>query len=94
MYQLSQREVLELADRLVTHEMIIGKLGFMVDQAQDQGLKEILRRHRLTYLQHYNEMASLLQQAEGQNWQAYGQSYPPHPHSGEGEYGSHWGYGW
>ena len=62
-HPLSQRELVELTDRLLTHEALIEKAGYLASQAQNAELQQIIRRHQQTHVRHYNDMLSILQQS-------------------------------
>ncbi|MBI2874605.1 MAG: hypothetical protein HYY09_05925 [Firmicutes bacterium] len=62
---LTQKEILELNDRLMEHAALIEKYGAYSAQSQDQQLRELVQRHQGIFQRHYNEMRSFLQRAQG-----------------------------
>ena len=70
--EISERELLEVAERLLSHEALVQKVSLYERLTHDEELRQLLRRHRYAYLRHCSEMASMihtLQQRSG--WQAY-----------------------
>ena len=61
MAQITQREALDIADRMLEHQTVIEKLGFYVNQCDDPQLKQIIQRHQGTMQQHYNTLSGFLQ---------------------------------
>jgi len=77
--EISQRELLEVADRLLTHEALVEKLGFFEHHTQDTELQQLLHRHRQMYLRHCSEMASLIHTVQRRTgWQAYHRPLEPY----------------
>lgn len=73
-HPLSERELLELSERMLAHEVLIEKAGFLATQTQSSELQQMIRRHQQTHVRHYNEMLSFLQQGVPQT--ASGNSHP------------------
>lgn len=69
---ISIKELLELSDRLVSHQCLAEKLGHYVAQTDDEELRHVLSRHQQVVLRQCREMASALHGFQRQSgWGAY-----------------------
>lgn len=77
MPNVTEREVLEIKERLQGHETVIEKLGFYIAQCDDPEIQQVLKRHQQQYIQHYNGMLSLIQPATAPQPWTQPQPYQP-----------------
>ena len=69
---VSEREVLEIAERLASHEVLSEKTAHYAAQAIDAELARILWQHAQVYTNLCRELASLLNRLQHRSgWSAY-----------------------
>lgn len=62
---LTEREVLELSDRMMSHVSLLEKYGVYARQCQDPQVRDLIVRHQQVLQNHYNTMAGFIQNAQG-----------------------------
>lgn len=78
--QFTEKEVLELGERLNEHQILGEKLRFYAGHTSDQELTQLLNRHYQTILHHSSQMVQALQQMQQQTgWGTYSQYDSQHP---------------
>lgn len=79
----SERELLEIADRLLFYDAFIEKLRSYGVQVKDQELKSLFERHLHMIEHHTTELASFIRLSQQRSgWQAYNRA------TGSGSYRS------
>ncbi|MCL6612070.1 MAG: hypothetical protein K6T66_11085 [Peptococcaceae bacterium] len=61
---LSEREVMELNDRIMTHIGLIEKYRVFAGQCPDPQVRDLVARHQQVLQNHYQMMVGLMQNAQ------------------------------
>lgn len=65
MHFLTQKELLELNDYMMSHISLMEKYGMYSMQCQDQELKGIIQRHQNMLQHHYSNLRKFMEEASG-----------------------------
>lgn len=80
---ISQKELLELADRLLSHRCLAEKLGYYASQTGDEELRHMLHHHQQIVVRQCEEMASTLRGLQRETgWGAYHRQDDPNTRPG------------
>lgn len=61
---LTEREVMELGDRIMNHVSLLEKYGVYAQQCQDPQVRDLIVRHQQVIQNHYNMMTGFIQNAQ------------------------------
>ncbi|MDI6630871.1 MAG: spore coat protein [Bacillota bacterium] len=61
---LSEKEAMELGERIMGHICLVEKYRVYAQQAPDPQIKDILNRHQQMFQNHYQTMVGFLQNAQ------------------------------
>ncbi|MFZ5646041.1 MAG: hypothetical protein ACOY30_00275 [Bacillota bacterium] len=61
---LSERELMELGDRIMHHVSLLEKYGVYAQQCPDPQVREVITRHQQVIQNHYNTMVGFVQNAQ------------------------------
>jgi hypothetical protein len=61
---LSEREVMELGDRIAGHISLVEKYRVYAQQCPDPQVRDVLTRHQQIFQNHYQTMTGILQNAQ------------------------------